>query len=981
MAQNRFAPWRRALSLVLCLLLLLSVLLPLAAHAQESNEKVVRVGWYESAFHHTDSFGRRSGYGYTYQQRLAIYTGWTYEYVQGSWSELLEMLVNGEIDLLSDVSYTPERSERILYSDEAMCSEGYHIFIAPDNTEIRPDDFSTLNGKRVAVNKNSVQEQLLLQWAKTHHVNPEVVSITEQTPVQMEMLASGELDALVTLDTYANAADVVPVWKVGGSEGYFGINKNRPDLKQELDAAMARLFEDNRNYNQQLAEKYNQSGTVNSFLTSGEKVWLYAHGPIRVGYRNDFLPFCDLDEETGELTGALSDFLVFAQTCEKNATLTFETRAFSSTEQALHALADGEIDCVFPLSLSAYDGEKHGVIITDPFITTEMYAAVRTLEHQGVSRDREMTAAVIRGNPNYESFLMDNFPNWKILYFENGTAAFQAVSAGMADCCLVSNYRISRVSEQLSKYQLSALATGKAMDMSLAVRREDDRLYSIMNKVIRLIPDATVTSTLTGYAFRDERITFGQYLQDNLVNFVACIASIAVVILLLVLKNMKTNAKMREGRRIISETERDPVTNLYNWNYFLLYANRLYREHPEKPMDAVYMNIDHFHSVNALHGRTFGDDVLKAIGEEIQQLIAGTDGIATRVEADRFQLYCEHREDWQAQLNRFQQRLDSLLHNASVHLRMGVKPAQAGMEPVLQFDCARTACNKVRGDFTAQAVIYDEAMEQQEERDQRLLNDLNRALEQRELEVYYQPKYSIQGTKPALSSAEALVRWKHPEMGMIPPGVFIPLFEHSGQISALDNYVWAEAARQIAEWRDQYGVTLPVSVNLSRVDVFDPELTATLDALVARYGLRCGDLKLEVTESAYTENADQLIQVIKTLQGKGYEIEMDDFGSGYSSLNMLSSIPIDVLKMDIAFIRNIERDEKDMRLVELILDIARYLNVPVVAEGVENARQLDLLRSAGCDLVQGYYFSRPLPAREFARTILTVTALQGGGVE
>jgi EAL domain-containing protein (putative c-di-GMP-specific phosphodiesterase class I) len=185
----------------------------------------------------------------------------------------------------------------------------------------------------------------------------------------------------------------------------------------------------------------------------------------------------------------------------------------------------------------------------------------------------------------------------------------------------------------------------------------------------------------------------------------------------------------------------------------------------------------------------------------------------------------------------------------------------------------------------------------------------------------------------------------------------------------LDNFVWEASARQIADWRDRLGIRMPVSVNLSRVDVFDPDLIAKLGRILRKNGLESRDLKLEVTESAYTENASQVIRVIEKLRGKGYEIEMDDFGSGYSSLNMLSPLPVDVLKMDIAFIRNIERNAKDFRLVELIIDIARYLKVPVVAEGVETENQLRLLKNAGCDIVQGYYFSRPLAARAFEEKI------------
>ena len=255
-------------------------------------------------------------------------------------------------------------------------------------------------------------------------------------------------------------------------------------------------------------------------------------------------------------------------------------------------------------------------------------------------------------------------------------------------------------------------------------------------------------------------------------------------------------------------------------------------------------------------------------------------------------------------------------------------------------------------------------------RDRRLLSDVRRAIDDREFEVYYQPKYDIQTEAPELRSAEALVRWKHHELGMISPMDFIPLFEKNGMIETLDKYVWTEAARQIAEWRDKYGVVLPVSVNLSRVDIFDPKLESTLDSLLEQNKLEHSSLKLEVTESAYTDNADHVIEVIEGLRKKGYEIEMDDFGSGYSSLNMLSSMPIDVLKMDKAFIQNIEHEEKDIQLVKLILDIAKNLNVPVVAEGVETKSQLELLRKLGCRLVQGYYFSRPLPAADFERDIL-----------
>ena len=955
--------------LALLLVFALGALASPAAYAQETGDKVVRVGWYESAFHSTDQFGRRSGYGYEYQQRIATYTGWTYEYVEGSWSELFEKLAAGEIDLLSDVSYTSERAEKILYSAEAMGSEGYHVFISPTNTEVRPDDFSTFNGKRVGVNKNSIQEQLFIEWAEKHDVHPEIVELTVKTPEMLAMLASGEVDMLVTLDTYGNSADVVPVCKIGSAESFFGVSQSRPDIKRELDTAMNRILEDNRDYNLQMAEKFNRASSANRFLTDEERQWLAGHGAIRVGYRDNFLPFCDQNED-GKLTGALSDFLAIAKDAEKNAHLDFETRAFKTTEEALRALANNEIDCLFPINLSTYDGEKQGVVITDPFVSTELYAAVRSADHQGISPDREMTVAVLKEHPSHETFIKDHFPNWTIKRYGSNAENFEAVASGKVDCTLVSNYRINRINDLCDEYGLATLATGKTMDLAFATRREDDCLYSILNKVTRYVPDTTINSSLTNYGFKDEKVSFVDFLKDNLAAFVAVVAVVAATILALVLRNVWTAAKVERGNRIISETERDPLTNLYNWNFFLLYASQIHREKPDQPMDAAVINIDRFHSVNALHGREFGDRVLREIGHELEAFLGETEGIASRSESDRFNVFCLHRDDWQAMLERLQANLDEAFSGAGVHLRMGIDPWQAQMEPVLQFDRARTACNSVRGSYATQIATYDSEMEQREERDHRLLNDFARALDEHEFEVFYQPKYLIQSEQPKLSSAEALVRWRHPELGLVPPDQFIPLFERSGQIISLDNYVWEEAARQIAAWRERYGVTLPVSVNLSRVDVFDPNLLSTLDRLVTRYRLDRGDLKLEVTESAYTANSDQLIKVVRQLRGRGFEIEMDDFGSGYSSLNTLSSLPVDILKMDIEFIRNIEHDARDLRLVELIVDIARYLGVPVVAEGVETENQLRLLRDAGCDLVQGYYFSRPLPAGEFERRVL-----------
>ena len=220
-----------------------------------------------------------------------------------------------------------------------------------------------------------------------------------------------------------------------------------------------------------------------------------------------------------------------------------------------------------------------------------------------------------------------------------------------------------------------------------------------------------------------------------------------------------------------------------------------------------------------------------------------------------------------------------------------------------------------------------------------------------------------------LCSAEALVRWVHPELGFVRPDLFIPLFEENGLVTKLDRYVWKESARQIAAWKKELGVTIPISVNVSRVDIAAPDMTDFITKIVKENGLSPSEYHLEITESAYTSDSKHIIEVVENLRSLGHKVEMDDFGSGYSSLNMLTDMPIDVIKMDKAFIKNIQPGNKAMHLVELVLDIAKYLEVPVVAEGVETEEELKMLKEAGCDIIQGYYFSKPIPPEEMSRFV------------
>ena len=424
--------------------------------------------------------------------------------------------------------------------------------------------------------------------------------------------------------------------------------------------------------------------------------------------------------------------------------------------------------------------------------------------------------------------------------------------------------------------------------------------------------------------------------------------------------------ELSEGRRIISATEKDYITGLYTREFFFEYGQRRENYSQDRKLDAVVIDLDRFHVINELYGRNFGNKVLKATADAISAFASRNNGIGSREEKDVFHVICTHNDNYDTLVDEIKAGLRQLNPGIRFSLRVGVLPdVDPSVSLLQQFDKARNACNTLlKPGRTVSVAFYSEEMHRKELLEERLLNEMQTALDEKQFEVWYQPKFAIQGEKPVLKSAEALVRWRHPELGMISPGVFIPLFERSGLIDRLDRYVWSESAAQLKKWRNE-GLHVSVSVNVSRVDLFDSGVGDVLKGLLKDNGLSFSDLFLEITESAYSEDTSQLIEAIANLHDAGFCIEMDDFGSGYSSLKSLAEMPVDIIKLDMSFIRRIHENKTTLRVVELAIEMAKSLGAPVVAEGVENEDQYRLLKQIGCDYVQGYYFSRPLPVAEF----------------
>ena len=332
--------------------------------------------------------------------------------------------------------------------------------------------------------------------------------------------------------------------------------------------------------------------------------------------------------------------------------------------------------------------------------------------------------------------------------------------------------------------------------------------------------------------------------------------------------------ELSEDRDTIHWAERDHLTGLYNKEFFYHYAMQLDLYHKDMETDAVVIDVNRFHTINDRYGKARGDEVLKHIAETLQGIIVEAGGIVCRRETDTFMLYCPHRTDYETLLDRLAFTIeDEEAGESHIWMRIGVySNADKSLDVEIRFDRAKMAADTVKGNLANPIGYYDDSMHDAEVLAEQLIDDFHTAIREKQFDVYYQPKYNVQGDEPVLSSAEALVRWKHPKLGMVSPGVFVPLFEDHGLIQELDHFVWSQVAAHIRDWKERLDLSVPVSINISRIDLYDPELVENLLKLVRTNRLEMEELILEITESAYTENSKLIVEKVENLHRLGFKI-------------------------------------------------------------------------------------------------------------
>ena len=541
--------FKRYICILLCLVLYITVL-PLSVSAEEAKNRTVRVGWYEGTYNTTEPDGKKRGYSYEYQQAVAAHTGWKYEYVEGSWSELMNMLKSGEIDLMGGVSYAEERSTSMLFSELPMGEDKYYLYVNPSDTDISASDLTTLNGKRIGVVPDTLSASQFCEWEKSHGVDTQQVDISS-TDDARQKLHNQEIDGFVLNESPQWERDnISPALLIGGSYHYFAVSKKCPDLKEELDQAMRKIEKENPFYKEDLYKRYLSANPIET-LTDEEQNWLEQHGAVRIGYLKKDVGISLVDAESEEPVGILNDYISLASNCMGEKSIEFQTTGFDSQEEELQALKDNRIDMIFHMNQNPYEAEQNDIILSNTVF--EVNVAVLT----GVAKfdeNGENTVAVSRNNLLGKWYISFNYPFWKIKEYDSSAEADKAVQSGEADCFVA---KAGQSLKTLEDSKMRSIFLTKSGASCFAVTRENTTLMNILNKTIQTLPASRLSSQFYVYENAPGKVTLAEYIKDNLrvvsIWFVSVVLIIVWIIVYLLIQARKAQIQAEKANAAKSD--------------------------------------------------------------------------------------------------------------------------------------------------------------------------------------------------------------------------------------------------------------------------------------------------------------------------------------------------------------------------------------------------------------------------------------------
>ena len=927
-----------------------------------ADEKSIRVGYDTNSNFIKDDGKDYYGYGVEYLKKIAEYTGWKYVYVKDeSWHESLDKLRNGEIDLLCTVHYTPERAEEFAFSSIPLGYETSLLYAMPDSP-ISYQNFEAMQGTRIGLLDESYSAQDFIPYAEKIGIQYEAVYFDRENDM-LKAMETGSIDMMVVGSRYANP-DLKLVDTSGANAFYCVARKENQALVEEIETAIQQIMFDEPTFEGELNKEYFSQSQLTSvpLYTKEELEYIASLGTIKIKLIQDQRPSCYI--ENGETKGIWAE--VIKLLAEKSG-VDFVLEGSESEEYSYETykalLEDGYLLLRTQKALE-HMSDLEGVVASNAIAEVSLSYVKR---QEAFVEDEYTTHAIaISEDLAYlESLLLEENADHEIKYYSDVKSCLEAL-VNKEVCFVVQNsYRVSYLMQKPEYADKLVVVPGvdHGSDVCVVAREDQEMLIQIINKAIHQISSKEISEIverellMNPYPLENEDFFYEYWKWILAVAVIVVIAIVVYTILTQKMANYKIEKK--EYELLQKKIQLDEVTGLYNRTYFFELAKQLI-EKSNEDVCIVTMDICNFKVVNELYGMNVGDDLLKAIAGQLREFETKCEMISARFMADHYYI-CISKKDFE-QMD-FPRSYKTFLDDMEIKVIYGVYVVEPENQMPVNVMCDRAfvAVHDKSYGYADYIHFYNDAEHKQIMLEQEIENDMEKALEEKQFYIVIQPKYNP--ATRTIVGGETLVRWQHPKKGIVSPGIFIPVFEKNGFITQLDYYVWEETCRVIAKMKAEGTKTVPISINVSRAHFYGNELNQRLLDLIDKYGLQTSDIELEITESICGDAPDAIYERIRELQNLGFKIAMDDFGSGYSSLNMLKEMPLDIIKMDLKFLDG--EQKKGRKILKALIDMAHTLDLKVVVEGVEILSQVEFLSQFEDCILQGYYYSRPIITEAF----------------
>lgn len=944
-----------------CLLILI-IVVPIKSFAEENNHLTLRVGYWPAYGASTDENGKISGYSVEYIEKIAEYNHWDIEFISCDWDQGIEMLKTGEIDVFGPLQKTPEREELFDFPSIRAGYEYGALYVNKENNNIFHNDLQSLDGKILGSVTDNYHLKPLQNFCQKNGISFTIKVINDSDQLYSK-LKSGEID-LVASGSMLMPPNSKVVLQFSTEEFYFPTTKGNKIVLEGFNRALEEIQRDDVYYDANLYNKYYAKMSIkNKAFTAKERAYVNENPTLKVGYVEEFRPFTYYDKQTNSAAGISIDLF---NEIENYSRLKAEFIPIKGFNQAQEDIKNGLYDVVLGVANTETFAKENNFILTSPFQKAKLSFIVK---HDYDYDNNEVVIAIPKDWIDINCQIRENYPNLRIKNYPTSKDCLDAMINSEANLS-IKNTLVEDSDLKPSQYSNLYINDMRYGDLNLSIALPNtckDELLSVLNKSIDAIStdvtDMVISKHTIGIPYEP---SFIEKLKNNSPIFM----SLAIVVFALLYL-----FSVYSRRRLNKLAYYDPLTGEMNINKFKMESQKnLSSSH--KPCTVMVVDISKFKSINDLYGYELGDEVLKVMSKCLSSsIIPGT--LLCRGNADKFNLFFEHsdKEIIEHVFNKFIKSLDApvkeILPNCKIVVNAGIcigSPKEKNINSMI--DRANIATKKVKDSHISTLAYYNQSMYDKLNEETEIQNNMFYALENKEFVVYLQPKIELKSRE--MVGAEALVRWVRPDKGFVMPNDFIPLFEKNGFILELDFYI-LEQICQLQERRQKEDKPLfTISVNLSRRHLMIPDTAKTLYSVVSKHNIPPSLIELELTESAFdNRNVPDIQKLFDDLHSYGFTVSVDDFGAGYSSLSLLKDLPIDVLKIDKSFFNcNKTCDiSKMISLLEGVISLSRKLNIKTVSEGIETESQVDLLSRLGCDLVQGYYFSRPMPAADLEKQI------------